>query len=60
MDFSKFISRKLIVTVLGLLAGMLGWGTIPPEVMQWIAGIIMMYVAGQSYVDAAEVSKKKK
>jgi len=60
MDFSKFISRKLIVTVLGMLAGFLGWGDIPPEVSSWIAGIIIMYIGGQSVVDAVEASSTGK
>jgi len=60
MDFTKFLSRKLIVTVLAAVAGFMGWGDIPSEVMQWLAGIVMIYVAGQSAVDVAEVKKGKK
>ena len=57
---SKWFSRKLIVAVIGtVLVPMLqGWG-IPQDTINWIVGLLMTYIGGQSLVDTATVIKAK-
>jgi len=52
----KFVSRKLIMTLVGLFVSASGL-PIPGEAINTVVQLIMVYVGGQSVVDAVEKHK---
>lgn len=57
----KMASRKLWVTVIGAALTTLNGavGLVPDETMQWVLGLLMTYLGGQSVVDAVEKNSGK-
>lgn len=57
----KFISRKLIVTLVAMAAAVgaavLGEDSLPPEVLEFLQWVVATYVVGQGAVDAVDKLK---
>ena len=58
----KIASRKLWITILGAALTTLNGAIqlVPDETMQWILGLLMTYIGGQSVVDAVEKNSEGK